>query len=118
MCSAKCCGSTANASACFIVNSKEYGFSSVPYQLNKTTTATLWEAIDLPGLSGTVVIIGNLIAGTTRIAINGMNTTPIINGGTFSISSNPLYSVVVTYSTALSTLSSFTASISAARFEY
>lgn len=118
MCSTNCCGGTAHASACFIVNSKEYGFSSIPYQLNRTSTTTLWEAINLPGLSGTVVIIGNLIAGTTRIAINGMNTTQLINNGTFSISSNPLNSVVITYTTSVSALSSLTASISAARFEY
>jgi methionine aminopeptidase len=114
----KCCGGTANASACFIVNSKTYGFTSIPFQLNKTSTNTIWEAIGLPGLSGTVVIIGNIIAGTTRVAINGLHTTQITDNETFAISSNPLCSVVLTYTSAEGECSSFTASISAARFEY
>ncbi|PKM50828.1 MAG: hypothetical protein CVV02_10060 [Firmicutes bacterium HGW-Firmicutes-7] len=118
MCSSKCCGGTVSATACFIVNSKEYGFVSVPYQFTKNTTTTLWEARDLPGLSGTVVIIGNIIAGTTRIAINGLNTTQIIDKQTFAVSSNPLTSIVITYTTATDALTSLTASLSAARFEY
>lgn len=118
MCSITCCGGTIDASACFTVNSKTYGFTSIPFQFDTTTTTTIWEAFDLPGLSGTVVIIGNTIAGTTRIAVNGMNTTQIIDNETFAISSCPLKSVEITYTTASSAVTSFKASIAAARFEY
>lgn len=113
-----CCGHSANASACFSPNSKEYGFTSVPFQFEHTAETTLWRAVGLPGLSGTVVIIGNVIAGTTRVAINGKNTTRIINNETFAVSANPLYSVVITYTTAGNELTSISASISAVRFEY
>lgn len=114
----KCCGNNVNASACFITNSKEYGFTSVPFQFDQTTTTTLWQSLNLPGLSGTVLVMGNIIAGTTRIAINSMNTTKINNNETFAVSINPLNLVVLTYTTANSSLSSINVSISAARFEY
>lgn len=114
----RCCGINASASACFSVNSKEYGFTSVPFQFNETTTATLWEATNLPGLSGTVVIIGNMIAGTTRITINGMNSIQLFNNETIAISANPLNCVTLTYITAKGELSSISASISAVRYEY
>ena len=118
MCSIKCCGGTVDASACFTVNSKTYGFTSVPFQFDQTTITTIWEAFDLPGLSGTVVIIGNKVAGTTRIAVNGMNTTRILDDETFAISACPLKSVQVTYSTENNAVTILKASIAAARFEY
>ena len=118
MCSIKCCGGTVDASACFTVNSKTYGFTSVPFQFDQTTITTIWEAFDLPGLSGTVVIIGNKVAGTTRIAVNGINTTQIIDDETFAVSSDPLDSVILTYTTATGRTTRLSVSISAAKYEY
>lgn len=115
-CSKSCC--CAEASSSLLTNSKTYGFTSIPFQFNKSITKTIWKSFNLPGLSGTVVIIGNIIAGTMLVAINGLNTTRIKEHETFSVSSNPLNSVTIKYKTATEETSSITVSLSASRFEY
>lgn len=114
----KCCGGYVNATASFNVNSKEYGFTSTPFYFNTSKTTTSWEAINLPGLSGTVVIIGNAVSGTTRVAINGTHTTQLLNHETYAISSDPLNSIIITYTTSTDSLTSIMVSLSASRFEY
>ena len=98
--------------------SKETGFSSIPFEFSATTSTTIWEAVSLAGTYGTVVVIGNTIAGTTRVAVNGINTTQIIDNETYAISSDPLNSVAITYTTSGSLASTFNVSISASKFAY
>lgn len=98
--------------------SMETSFTSVPFEFSATTSTTIWESIDFAGAYGTVIIVGSLIAGTTRIAINGLNTTRIIDNSTFARTSNPLNSVAITYTTAGSLTTSFSASITANKFSY
>lgn len=79
--------------------SKETGFTNTPFVFTasaSTVTRTFWESIESIGqLSGSVVIFGNVIGVTTRIAINGLNTTQIFDNQTFSMSSDPLNSITV-----------------------
>lgn len=98
--------------------SMETSFTNVPFEFSATTSTTIWQSIDFAGAYGTVVIIGNTIAGTTRVAINGINTTQILDNQTYAVTSNPLNSIVITYTTAGDATSTFTASLSANRFSY
>ena len=103
--------------------SKETGFSSVPFEYSATTITTLWEALDannsrITNVYGTVVIIGNVVTGTTRIAVNGINTTQVINGETYALTSDPFNYVALTYTTSASQTTTLSVSISANYFEY
>lgn len=100
--------------------SKETGFSSTPFEFNSTAITTIWEARDLSGNYGTVVIIGNKIHATANmnIAVNGINTTTIIDDETYTVSSDPLDKVVVDYTSVTGQNARLSVSISASKFEY
>lgn len=100
--------------------SKETGFVSIPYNFSSTQTTTIWEAIDLDGTYGTVVIIGDKIKDTAsmNIAVNGMNTTTIIDDETFAMSSNPLEYVDINYTSPTGEKATVSISISASKFAY
>lgn len=101
--------------------SKETGFTNTPFVLPASTTVvtrTLWESIDSIGqLSGSVVIFGTTIGATTQIAINGLNTTQLLDNETFAVSSDPLSSVTVVISTnAVNT--ELSVALSASKYEF
>lgn len=96
--------------------SEETSFSSSPFSYS-TAAVTIWEAIDFDNAYGTVLIIGDSVAGTTKILINGANTTIIANSQTIARTINPLTSVTLAYSSA-GTTSTLSVSITANRFVY
>lgn len=105
--------------------SKETGFSSVPFEFSSTITGatTLWQALDandsrMGDVYGTVVVIGNVVTGTTRILVNGINTTQLTNGGTFAVTADPLNYVTLMYTSSASETTSLSVSLSVNRYEY
>lgn len=94
--------------------SMETSFSATPFEFSASTT--VWNSIDFNNAYGTVVVIGNTIAGTTNILFNGANTTNLIDGQTIAKTVNPLTSVSINYDG--SSTSSISVSLTANKFAY
>lgn len=77
-----------------------YGFTGENFSINSyevVTAVELWEGINLPGLSGTVLVTAGLIAPgvTMKLIINGDEIATLNQGQTFSVSISPLQSVQI-----------------------
>jgi hypothetical protein len=76
-------------------NSVQYGYTDKSIQLSGASgTFTIWEAVGLSGLSGTVCINPKRLPATTSIIINGINTTALTND-IYCRSVDPLDSVQI-----------------------
>ncbi|MCT4598240.1 MAG: hypothetical protein N4A50_10230 [Vallitalea sp.] len=98
------CSGVANAVIGGSSNSVQYGYSNKNIEFNSIGTFTIWEAVDLEDLSGTVVIEPQRLPAEIQISFNGANTTTItVTSDIFSTSIEPLSKVDITTTTSLRT---------------
>lgn len=96
-----------------------YGFNGQNFIINSEVDESifdLWQSINLPGLSGTVIVTADLIAPgvTMQLIINGDIIIPLTQGETYSVSVSPLQSVQISTEGAVG-VNEVTASVEAVR---
>jgi len=97
-------------------NAVNYGYQSEKITLaGASGTWEIWDSLNLPGISGTVLIIGDELPAAASVLINGINTTAITNN-IFSRSIDPLSSVSIYATTSATT--SVIASVIATGYQY